>query len=309
MKTFLQRFLLFCFIIASGVIVVILVSNFIINSKINYTFSSKKNILILGDSQTQCALNDTVFNNAINLSESADTYFYSYLKLKKIIPHNTQIDTLFLAYAPHNVTKTQDNWLVDESINGFKLPLHFFLFESSDLFNFAKIAPLQLIKNYPKVVAKNASHLFRIYKKNPINKFGIGGYKALFHELGESNTEKPASILQKKQTQYATTDLNYLKKIYNYCTNKKIKIILIATPFNQEVVGVDKPYLNKYITFAKEEIPNATLFNYSNYLMEKKFFADDVHLNHEGAKVFTKMIKNTLKLKLHSKIKTYNNDF
>lgn len=298
MKNFLLRFLLFCFIIVAGIFLTISVSNYIINSTFNYSINPSKNILILGDSQTQCALNDTVFNNALNLSESADTYFYSYIKLKKIIPQNNQIDTLFLSYAPHNVSITQDNWLQDNSINGFKLPLHFFLFDTSDVLNFGRIAPFQLLKNYPKVVGKNASHIYRIFKNEPINKFGIGGYKAIFHKLDETNNEKPALILQKKQNQFAKTDLEYLKKIYSYCNNKKIKMILIATPLSPKVANNDLRFLDKYKTFASSELCNATLLNYTNYSIEKKYFADNVHLNYQGAKLFSVMIKNVIKIKI-----------
>lgn len=302
MRKFLQRFLLFCFIIATGVFIVISVSSNFINSKIKYKLSSKKNILILGDSQTQCALNDTVLENSINLSESADTYFYSFLKLKKVIPRNVQIDTLILAYAPHNVSKTQDNWLIDESINEFKFPLHYFLFDTSDILNFGKIAPLQLIKNYPKVVSKNGSHLFRIYKNEPINKFGIGGYKAIFHKLNENKNEKPAYILQKKQYHYATIDLEYLKKIYKYCNDKNIKIILIATPFILNSASNEKLFFKRYKSFAANQLPNAIVYDYSHFNMDKKYFADNVHLNHEGAKLFSLRIKNNMK----TKITTYN---
>ena len=44
-----------------------------------------KNILILGDSHTENAINDSIFSNSLNYSASADAYIFSYVKLKAIL--------------------------------------------------------------------------------------------------------------------------------------------------------------------------------------------------------------------------------
>ncbi|KAA6316169.1 hypothetical protein EZS27_033485 [termite gut metagenome] len=37
----------------------------------------KEKVLILGDSHTECAINDTIFTNSYNYSQSAEPFIYS----------------------------------------------------------------------------------------------------------------------------------------------------------------------------------------------------------------------------------------
>ena len=122
-------------------------------------------VLILGDSHTQCGIDDALLPNSLNLSESADTYFYSYVKLKRMLKANPQIDTLILGYADFNITDNQDRWLRSENINSFKLPIYFFLFDQDDFSDFVKINPTQLLEFSGTIFKRNFSHLYRIFNK------------------------------------------------------------------------------------------------------------------------------------------------
>jgi len=166
LKKFTSFLVVFIFFAAS----LVLLTKTILLQQFNFNIGQNKKIVILGDSHTQCAVNDSVFQEAINLSESADTYFYSYIKFKRLLKENPQLEILVIGYSYHNVTKNQDNWLTKESINTFKLPLHFFLFDAEDGLSFCKINGPQLPKNTFKIVIKNCTHLYRVYNRIPINK-------------------------------------------------------------------------------------------------------------------------------------------
>ena len=87
--------------------------SFLINKNIieNFNYLSLKpqiNTIVLGNSQAECAVRPDKKSNFVNIASAADSYFYSYLKLKTIAENNTQIDTLRRAI---NKTSEGDNTL------------------------------------------------------------------------------------------------------------------------------------------------------------------------------------------------------
>ena len=287
MNPFLKKIGTFFIVLLLGFLIVLVGTKILVSTSFDFSIPKEKNILILGDSHTQCALNDTIIANALNMSESADTYFYSYTKLKNIVPHNKQIDTLILGYAPNNLSITQDNWLLDSSINGFKLPLHFFLFDKNDITEFLSNAPLQLVKNVPFIIKNNLGHLYRIKKKEKINHFGIGGFLALSHVDTTKEKSETENNLKIKAINYGSKDIVYLKKIYSFCELNHIKIILLDTPIEQSLNQKHSVFYSKYLEFKNSNLPNAMLLHYSKIPFDKKDFADKDHLNARGAKLFS----------------------
>ncbi|MBN2663207.1 MAG: hypothetical protein JXR68_06120 [Bacteroidales bacterium] len=86
-----------------------------------------KNVLILGDSHAEYSFNDTIYKNAINLAQSADAFFYSYIKLVKFAENNN-IDTVILSVSYHNLIKEADNWCFNEEYMKCKIPKYLFFF-------------------------------------------------------------------------------------------------------------------------------------------------------------------------------------
>lgn len=297
MRRFLKRFLFFGSLITVGVMAVLCLTTWWVSSRFDYKIPEGKNILVLGDSHTQCAINPTVFPQALNLSESADTYFYSYVKLKKILEHNKQIDTLIIGYSHNNIAKAQDNWLADEAINGSKLPVYFFLFERSELNDFIGLEPLQLAKNIPGIIRRNFSHGWRIRQQAPISRFGIGDYKPIDHVIGAADYTQAQTIPEKFDGQLGSRDIGYLKKIYNRCERRNIKVILLAPPVLLSKSKENPFYAERYETYAQQQLPHATKINYSDLQMPKDYFADAAHLNAKGASRFTAMLREKLAVK------------
>ena len=70
---------------------------------IDLNIDKSKSILILGDSQLQTDLNDTIIEGSINLCKGADVAYFSYIKLKNLKKFNPHIETLILGFNYDNM--------------------------------------------------------------------------------------------------------------------------------------------------------------------------------------------------------------
>tara|TARA_R110001583_G_scaffold58230_1_gene173833 strand:- start:2414 stop:3295 length:882 start_codon:yes stop_codon:yes gene_type:complete len=263
--------------------------SFLVRNTLSLKIEMNKNILILGDSQTQFSLNDSILTNSINLSESADTYFYSYVKLKRLIPENPQIDTLFLSYSYHNISKTQDNWLKSQNINGFKFPLHYFLMDFDEVIFLIRQNPKAFFTFYFHSFKFNFGHLMRFFKNENLNNFGIGTYTGTNENKLQLNLNTTHNLCD-----VGNIDLKYLDKIVEICSANKVKVILIATPIYL-FKGTDCPFFEQVLNARVSTYQNVSFYNYSNFKLKQTCFKDASHLNSEGAAIFSSMIKDTIK--------------
>lgn len=291
---FLKKVFKFCLLFALSVIIILIGSSFLVNKQMNFKLAPNIETLILGDSHTQCAIDDKILLNAMNMSESADTYFYSYVKLKKITAQNPQIKKLILGYGNHNVSINQDRWMQNESITGFKLPLHFFMFEIEDIKNYFVWNPFQIPKNALQIIKTNGIQGVKTVLKKPLNQFGIGGFLALEKPSANNETSDNKNIIYTK-TEFSKIDLLNLKKIYAFCEEKKIKIILINTPSLKEITPMEQAFEKYLVIYKNENVQNGIILDHSKMFQEKIYFADNSHLNKNGAIQYTNYLNSISK--------------
>lgn len=289
MKRFLKKTSIYGSILFSVFSIFFYITNTLVKKKFNYNLDPKINTLIVGDSHTLCSVDDSLILNSINLSESADTYFYTYIKVREITSKNPQIKKIVLGYAQHNINESQDKWLFSQDINSKKLPFYFFLFNKKDLKNFIAINPKVFFENSVFIVRRNLGHLFRIYKNEKINNFGIGTHLKLYNKFNDS-IKKNHIITPLKNKKKEIIDLTYLKMIYQHCIDNNIKLILLNTPVYHKDNCLDIEYFQYY----KNYLPKAELLDYSNDLQLKDYFADATHLNNNGSIIFSKILEKKI---------------
>lgn len=252
----------------------------------------EQTLIIAGDSNTECALNDQKIKSAINISRSGESYFYTYHKLKYLIQNNENFNTVYLSFSPHNII-TEENRL---SSNG-------------KIYN-------NFIEYLPVLDFESIYYLFQIDKKNAFLSFlkspvhliknkniFWGGY--LYLDRNNINT----SIKNSKQyyTQNYTQknidqiEVLYLKKISTLLLAHDIELILLNTPkwtefykFSNSRELFDEVYV-KYFS-------NTKFLDYSDIYLQKEFFGDFMHLNFRGSQEFTdffnsKIISSTIDIK------------
>ncbi|MEO6151384.1 MAG: hypothetical protein ABIN95_13560, partial [Mucilaginibacter sp.] len=97
LNKFVRQLLLFSglFLLANAMLIA---GVCILSNNISFKLPAQKHVLILGDSHTALGINDKYIPQAINMSSEGEGYLYAYLKLKKFLADNEQLDTVLLSF-------------------------------------------------------------------------------------------------------------------------------------------------------------------------------------------------------------------
>lgn len=110
MRYFLKQIVLFFFISTGSLFLLILLVNSYTRQDKFFIIPENKSLLILGNSQTECAFNDTIIHDAYNLSSGGEAYFYTYFKLQKLLQANDGIKAILLSYSNPVIENVMDEW-------------------------------------------------------------------------------------------------------------------------------------------------------------------------------------------------------
>jgi len=270
-------------------IVSLWVSIYVINKAIcHYTnlfkLDETATTLILGDSHSKFAFNDHIISGSFNYSDNADSYFYSYVKLKAIHKKNPQIDTLLLSFSEHNMeSRIEELWTLNEGHLNKRMPLYGPLLGLEDALFLLEHAPESLFKNLFGQV------LFPIYYLAKGQGL-FGGFRELNQNTLAAEIEMERATPSKKQAVFEVAELEcrYILKIEDYCVKNGIKLLLVNPPvyplIHARQANVYGPY-KKYFS----HIP---FLDFSQLPLSDADFADMVHLSPKGARHFSEMIEN-----------------
>lgn len=259
--------------------------NRVLSNKVNlFKLTNEKHVLILGDSHTKYSLNDDSLSSFSNFSDDADSYFYSYIKLKQITYKNPQIDTLILSIGLHNIDQEiEERWLMNDKHINNRFRKYASLMDFSEIEFLVSKKPLQFISNIPSILFYPGYLLLqgdKIY----------GGYsdlKILNYTKAKTNhildlKKDKADVFQKSKL-----EIYYLNKIIKFCQTKKIGIILISTPLSPIIQNDNEQLYQLY----REEFSDIPYLNMSNIYSDSTYYGDLVHLNKFGAEKFTLKFK------------------
>lgn len=254
--------------------------------------------LILGTSESQCAINPDLLNTmACNLAFDGQPISINYYLLNKYIDEMSNLNTVFLEV---NSVKFYDDLNIAEW-NGYIYSIFYNIKY--------KVDPLSL-KNY-SLVYSNYQYFTTIFFNyfNPfsykyhINKFGY--ITNDFYDRFEKIKFDTALIDETFVMRYKFEDQNnfslnkeFYKKIIEKCMHKGLKVVLITPPlyktFSNQIPNKAKMEINSFILNLIEEY-NLKYFDFS---CDNRFnlydFKDDNHLNSNGAKKFSGIINTIL---------------
>jgi hypothetical protein len=284
------------FLIKTSIFILLLFLFFGVNMLVNYFIYNKQsipfnkhNVLIVGDSHPQRSLNPEYFNDAQNISQSAEPYVLTYWKLKRICDSYIP-DTLIVGFAPHNISQFNDlkfsNAKWSEEMFRRSYPIQ----EFNKISNKINIDYTLFYKTLWKQTAffPKRNHTNFIGNYSNTNKSNIKDWetaiKRHYYQNGEHLGVSGLSVI-------------YLDSIINLANAKKIKLIMVSNPVHERYLEkIPIPIMGKYAELAKNYSMNHIVFNRTMNKYPDSLYLNSDHLNGIGAKRFTEELNDYIKM-------------
>jgi hypothetical protein len=290
-KKFLLTVVVF-FVLVSLLLTVLLGGTYYIMSQASFRIPEEKNIIVIGDSHTECAIDDSIFSRSFNCSQSGTEYLYSYIKLRKFLEVNPHIDTVFVSFHGGSIQKSHDKRIFEGQRIVNKVPKYISLFgmeewemffDKSDFYSAIIQLPMRTIRTTLKFARNHALTFKDLY---------IGGYFYLDRdklqraiELEEENINAGIGAAENEYSEY---QLAYLLKTVELCTEKGVALILFNAPtYNPARYGNLPALENYYNTY----FPGVKYLDYSNFPLPDYGYGDIGHLNYKGARIFSQWLE------------------
>ena len=296
MKKFLKNTLLFLISFYGVLIVLVLFSNFLINKNADFKLENNIRSIMIGNSQSECAYNDSLISDFKNLSRSAETYFYSYQKLKKVVEQNPQIENVFIEFNPTNILIREDEKIWGDSYIRHQLTSYLAFLDFKDHVLLFKENP----DGYQYVLLKSLYPKFHRILSNEYNYIdSLGGYlylkRSKINEHLKAAEDQDLSSYRLKESEMSAVDLIYLDKMLDLCIENNIRPFLIRSPYHPRFAA------NKYEGSFQEILQNRygaiEFLDFKDFDLNDAEYGDLQHLNYKGAIRYSKWFNEKKELK------------
>jgi hypothetical protein len=289
MRLFIKLTISFILALLGMILIVENITNYIVAENSNFKLDSNPKYIVTGHSHPQCAFNDSLIVDFQNISQSGESYFYTYFKTKQIIEQNASIKVVFIEYTNNQINARMDDWIWGNTYMSSRYP---------------KYAPYMSLADKRLLFFKNHSgylnsysfsvknNLERIFKKDYSYSKLDGGYVSVIRDKTDSLVANKVYNERKSITNLSETNLFYLSLLIEFCNQKGVDIILIRSPQHEAYEG----YFNelKYKEILKKKYSNFDYIDFSNFPVTNSEFGDLEHLNYKGAKVFSEFFAKLL---------------
>lgn len=242
----------------------------------------EKTILLIGESQSQAAVDDSKIENLYNLSQSQERYMTTYCRLKAVLEQNPQIDTVILSLTPHSINRGKDDFWENGGYLRQIVQWYGALLGWREWRLMLRHAP-------ETTLAEIVTPLQHYLKVNESYTHQIGYYEAADYCALEANIAEGGSSLKVDPSFGNAVTLEYLDKIVCLCADKRIKLIGLNTPVYHAWEYEEPQYFYDYIA---THYPDLELWDYLDADIPDDYRRDINHLNKKGAEWFTELIKN-----------------
>jgi hypothetical protein len=287
MKKFLSRVCKF-FCLNAAIVTVVVAAVYFILSGATFVMPKDKNILVLGDSHTECAIDDSIFTRSLNISQSAAAYLYSYTKLRKFLAVNPHIDTVFLSFHGGSIQKSLDELILEDRRILERVPQYFSLLRTEELSLFVKNPAFY--SALVKLPTKSIRVLLKFMIKHTLTykDLYIGGYLKLDRDRLQQALEQQENNTV-VETGYSGYQIDYLLKIIELCNERGVELILFNAPtYDAGTYGNLRALNDFYTTYCGE----TRYLDYSDFPLPDYGYGDIGHLNFKGAKIFSQYLQD-----------------
>jgi hypothetical protein len=297
MKQFLINIIIFIVILISLVAGAYLFADISLYQRKQQVLKIRDNVrtVFAGDSNIECAVNDSLISNCINIAQSGEAYLYTYVKIKSLLEYNNQIKTIYLGYSLQNTLKsTEERWLFMDQFVIEKISNYNYLLSKTEKSLIFKKNPKAYLKGLLDSILKNFSALLKSYSSGGINNriIHFGGYESTFRKKLQDDIK--INSFSRKHFEKGLLQEEYLKMISQLCHQKSIRLVLINTPKNKyfstkfdDETGINWKTICNSLT-------QDSLLDLSAFSLPDSCYFDMDHLNYTGATKFSEYLNMML---------------
>jgi hypothetical protein len=252
-----------------------------------------RHIVVIGNSHTECAIDDSIFIRSVNFSQrGVSPYLLTYVKLKKILEENVHVNTVLLSFDRVKITAEE---LSDNDIRNF-LHTYFFMMAHEEYALLLK-RPITW-KALLIIPAKNIETIVRFVIKGRISyrDLNIGKYRKLDRdkleqaiELAEATIENRINTNSDESSGSSFYPPSYLQKIIGLCKEKNVELILFNSPtYRPDRYGNKEQLMDYYNTYLR----GTRYMDFSAFPLPEYGYGDIGHLNYKGAEIFSRYLRD-----------------
>lgn len=239
--------------------------------------------VVIGNSHTECAINDALLPGVINLSWSGTGPFLSYLKAKQLIKDNPHIKNVIFGCAPLDLQLFSGN-------PGLEYWSRYYVYADKE--------------DYQEILRIDASILFdcsiRPYLKYLVRDRNylqeLGRYYYLDRDKLQENIDRRKikdSLHFEKDSLHFDRYYAELNLIKDLCEVNNLDLILLSTPHYKGDIYYSSAY-TEYNKNLKMMYSDLTILDFTDIILPDSCYGDIHHLNYKGANIFTPILLDTL---------------
>lgn len=265
-------------------------------------------VLAVGHSHIECSLDPIFFPGLINQAKSSEQPLYSIAKANLFIQHNPTIKTIILAWSYFGLD-TPTKIIQETGYDPFSI--YFPILIDSPLICelYRKDNTAYFFKNYiiskfgfpsKKLINDYFHNKNRLQIKLDFEGCFLNEYKAaldkddLSKKVGNKNKDFPLSEIRNYIDPIAQKNL---ENFFSESQKKGIKVVIFNAPTHKDYNNSFHPRIIETMdNFATElcEKYNMTYIDFHTYPLPDSMFRDYNHINTEGAKIITPLLRDTL---------------
>jgi len=264
----------------------VLLTKYYAKDRLDWSLSPDTHLLIVGDSHPATALNDTIIPHALNLSQTGEAYFFTYYKLRELLRHNPQVETVVLGYGYHNLQDGQDRRIFQDKYVQHRLHKYLTFMDGRGFWAMFRRNPEGVFLNLIRTIQTQ----WRIAAERPSwREFNYGNFVYLDRDKLEEARRRLGS--EKDESHLGNRlEKTYLRNIHDLCVRQGRHLILMNTPIYPDLQAYLAEYRPEYHRFQRRYLPEARLLDYGSFTLPDSAYGDLGHLNFRGSTAFSRFL-------------------
>lgn len=292
MKQFLIRTLIF-FVLVIGIL-----AGFgkgidsYISRKASFKCKDGIRYVVLGNSHPEQAYNDSLIDRFQNLSQAAETYFYTSIKTRRLVEQNPRLDTFFIEFSNTDLLAGWNKFIWGSRVLSWRYPLYSPFMDLSEsrvlmehnLSGLNSCLPLALKDNLGRILHHDLNYT------DKIGGFVYNTRAKVDSILAQKDFRQQVALNRPAQNEISDCNVEYLQKLVHYLLDHGKKIYLVRSPLHPSYPGFANEAKYEEILHG---FSNIEYLDFKNFSQDNEDYVDLEHLNFRGARKFS-IFFNTL---------------